>query len=99
MFHEAAEGQVFNIGSEQEMSILELAMKLKEVGGFSSPIVQVSHREVFGPSYEDIPRRVPDASKAKKILGWEATTSLEDGLLRTIAYYRDRAQGQCAPAR
>ena len=99
MFHEAAEGQVFNVGSPQEISIRDLAVKLKEVGQFSSPVVFVPHREVFGPSYEDIPRRMPDVSKAKKVLGWEATTTLEDGLSKTIAYYRDKAQGPCEPVR
>ncbi|MBI4314255.1 MAG: NAD-dependent epimerase/dehydratase family protein [Candidatus Omnitrophica bacterium] len=96
MFEKQAENQVFNIGSSQELSILELAQKLKEVGKFSSSITTVTHQEVFGNSYEDIPRRVPDVSKSKKILKWEATTSIEDGLFKTIEYYRRRSQGQCA---
>lgn len=97
MFSEAAEGEVFNVGSAQEMSIRELAEKLRAVGQFTSPIILVPHRKVFGPSYEDIPRRVPDISKAKRMLGWEATTSLEEGLSRTIAYYRDRYLTQETP--
>ena len=46
------------------------------------------HKEVFGDSYEDIPRRVPDVSRIKKVIDWEATTGLEDGLKNTIDYYR-----------
>jgi len=99
IFNDVAQGEVFNVGSAQELSIKALAEMLKEVGGFASPIVYVPHREVFGPSYEDIPRRVPDVSKTKRLLGWEATTSLEEGLRKTIAYYRDRNQRQCAPVR
>ena len=92
IFHEAAEGQVFNVGSSDELSIRELAETLKVVGGFNSPIITVPHREVFGPKYEDIPRRVPDVTKVKQILGWEATTSLQEGLEKTIAYYRETLQ-------
>lgn len=99
IFAPEAEGQVFNVGSPQEISVKALGAKLIEVGDFSSQIVLVPHREVFGPSYEDIPRRVPDVSKAKRLLGWEATTPLEEGLRRTIAYYRDRSQGPCVPVR
>lgn len=92
VFEPGAEGQVFNVGSSQELSIKELAERLIATGGFSSTITFLPHREVFGPSYEDIPRRVPDVSKAKRLLGWEATTSLEEGLAKTIEYYRSRVK-------
>jgi len=97
IFHPAAEGEVFNVGSSEEISIRDLAMKLKEVGGFTSEIVFVPHREVFGPRYEDIPRRVPDVSKAKRLLDWQATTPLDQGLAKTIAYYRNRDQAPNVP--
>ncbi len=90
IFNEKAVGQAFNIGTSQELSMKDLALKLKEVGGFKSEIVYVPHKEVFGASYEDVPRRVPDVSKAKKLLGWEATTTLEEGLKKTIAYYKEQ---------
>ena len=90
MFSAEAEGQVLNVGSSEELSIADLAARLKKVGGFTSPIAFVPHREVFGPSYEDIPRRVPDVGKAKRLLGWEATTPLDEGLRATIEYYRGR---------
>jgi len=93
LFAKQAEGEAFNIGSVREVSVLELAQLLKQVGGFTSPIQFVPHHEVFGPKYEDIPRRVPDVSKIKRSIGWEATTSLEDGLLKTINYYREQAKG------
>ena len=71
-----------------ETSILELAEGMKKAGGFDNPIVFKPHKEVFGDSYEDIPRRVPDVSRIKQVIGWEATTGLEDGLKTTIDYYR-----------
>jgi UDP-glucose 4-epimerase len=87
-FAKCAEGQAFNIGSNREISILELAKLMKRIGSFSSPIKFVPHKKVFGSKYEDIPRRVPDVSKIKKVVGWQAVTSLEEGLKKTIAYYR-----------
>ena len=89
-FSKECEGEIFNIGTDREVSILELAQIMKKVGDFSSEISFISHKEVFGESYEDIPRRVPDISKIKKFIGWEATTSFEEGLKRTIDYYQSR---------
>ena len=89
-FDPACEGETFNIGTSQEITMLELAKKIKEVGNFSSEIVFQPHREAYGESFEDIPRRVPDIGKVKKFVGWQAITSLEAGLLKTIEYYRDR---------
>ena len=86
--NDAALGQCFNIGSDRETSILELAQTMKRVGGFANELVFKPHLEVFGKSYEDIPRRIPDVSRIKRVIGWEATTGLEDGLKRTIDFYR-----------
>jgi len=87
-FSKKAEGHVFNIGSDKEISMLELAKTMKKVGKFKSQFKFISHKKVFGEKYEDIPRRVPDVSKIKKIVNWQATTSLRDGLKKTIDYYR-----------
>ncbi len=86
--NDAALGMCFNIGSEREISILDLARTLLRVGGYDNELVFVPHKEVFGDSYEDIPRRIPDVSRIKKVIGWEATTTLEDGLKRTIDFYK-----------
>jgi UDP-glucose 4-epimerase len=87
----AAQGQCFNVGSDRETTILELAETMKTVGSFENELVFKPHREVFGPSYEDIPRRVPDVSRIKEVINWQATTSLEDGLRETIDFYRGAA--------
>ena len=88
-----AEGTCFNVGNDRETSILELAETLIKVGGFDSELIFKPHVEVFGKSYEDIPRRIPDVSRIKKVIGWEANTTLEDGLKKTIDFYRKWAKG------
>ena len=89
-FSKKAEGMAFNIGSKGETRILELAQIMNRVGNFKSEISFIPHLEVFGASYEDIPRRCPNVSKIKRIVNWQATTSLEDGLKKTIEYYRKK---------
>jgi len=81
-------GLCFNVGSNRETSILTLAETMKKVGGFKNELVFKPHQEVFGTSYEDIPRRVPDVSRIKNVIGWQAVTDLEDGLKKTIDFYR-----------
>jgi|SRR3989338_2349607 len=85
----AAEGEAFNIGSDEEISILELAKKIKIMGKFSSEITMDSAESVYGKGYEDIFRRVPDISKARKILGWIPKVGIDEGLRKTIKWYRD----------
>lgn len=89
-FAKQAEGEVFNLGTSTETTIRELAEAIREVGGFDSETVYLPHSSLYGDSYEDIPRRVPDIAKAKRILGWEPKTSLRDGLVETIKYFRNR---------
>lgn len=84
---DVANGLSFNIGTDKETTILELAEKMKEIGGFKSKIKMISPRKKYGGRYEDIFRRVPDANSAQHVLGWEPTTSLEIGLNDTIRYY------------
>jgi UDP-glucose 4-epimerase len=89
MNNKACENHVFNVGSEVETSIIELAEIIKEECRVDSKIVFQSHGEFYGKSYEDIDRRVPDASKIKEFTGWEATTSLRRGLNKTVDYMKN----------
>ncbi|HLC60543.1 MAG TPA: SDR family NAD(P)-dependent oxidoreductase [Candidatus Nanoarchaeia archaeon] len=83
-----AEGDVFNIASGKETKIREAVELIIELAGKKGKIKYKNFdtSKYYGGSYEDIPRRVPDVSKAKKILGWEAKTSLHDGLKKTIEW-------------
>jgi UDP-glucose 4-epimerase len=85
---EATAGEVFNIGTNVETSILELAKLVVELSDSRSQIRFVTQESVYGPSYEDIPRRVPDIAKMESILGVHAGVSLRDGLRRTIDWFR-----------
>jgi UDP-glucose 4-epimerase len=88
MENDAAVGEVFNIGSTFAVTINELAEKVRGLAGSKSEIVHVSYEDVFGPNFSDIPHRVPDTSKAKELLGFEAKVDLDLGLKRTIEWAR-----------
>jgi dTDP-glucose 4,6-dehydratase len=73
-----------NLGNPHEMSVLDFAKKIIELTGSSSPIV-------FNPLPQDDPQvRQPDISKARELLGWEPEVTLEEGLKKTIQYFRER---------
>ncbi|RME80498.1 MAG: NAD-dependent epimerase/dehydratase family protein [Planctomycetota bacterium] len=84
-----AEGQIFNIGTDVETTIKELAETMIQILPTGSKIRYVNQEEIYGKSYEDIPRRVPSIEKMKKILGVEPSTSLKDGLTKTIEWFRE----------
>jgi UDP-glucose 4-epimerase len=84
-----AAGRVFNIGSNRETSVLDLARLIIELTGSPSEIVHVPYRNVFGENFEETRRRVPDIRRATDILGFQAQTALEEGLQKTIAWFRE----------
>lgn len=86
--HEAL-GHVFNIGGDREVSIHDLAEKIRTMLGSRSPIVTVPYESAYAKGFEDARRRVPDVRKARDILGFEATVPLEEGLRRTLAWCRE----------
>jgi len=89
-----AEGDVFNIGSDVETSVNELAEAMRRLAGSDSKIEFVHQEQVYGSSYEDIPRRVPDVTKMKEILGVQAKVPLEVGLQLTLDWFRgEEARG------
>jgi dTDP-glucose 4,6-dehydratase len=73
-----------NLGTDNEITILELATRIRDLCGSSSEIV-------FKPLPQDDPKqRRPDLTRARKVLGWEPRTSLDAGLVKTIGYFRER---------
>ncbi len=82
MFHEGTEGEVFNLGNPDERTVLELATMIKKMTGSNSQIV---HEEL---PEGDPARRKPDITKAKRLLSWEPKVSLEQGLEKTIEYFK-----------
>ena len=89
-----ADGQAINIGSDVETSVVEFAQLMLELfGSTRSKIKFVKQEEIYGKSYEDIPRRVPDNTKMRTLLGCTPKVSLREGLARTIEWFRTEHAG------
>ena len=82
-----AVGQVFNIGTNEEVSILEVAERVKELTGSTSEIVFMPYDEAYEEGFEDMPRRVPDISKVSALTGFYPTEKLDGILLKVIAHH------------
>jgi UDP-glucose 4-epimerase len=80
-----AVGQVFNIGNGYEISIKDLALRIKALTGSSSPIAVIPYDQAYEAGFEDMPRRVPDIAKIRALIGYEPTVQLDEILTRVIA--------------
>lgn len=78
MENDDAVGQVFNIGSSEEISILDLAEKVKAAAGSSSPIELIPYEKAYAKGFEDMMRRVPDVSKLERVIGFKPETTLDE---------------------
>jgi UDP-glucose 4-epimerase len=83
-----AVGTVVNLGNPAETTILELAEMIRSMLGSSSEIVTIPYEQYYGKGFEDTRRRVPDISRARSVLSWEPTVTLEDGLQRTFEWWK-----------
>ena len=83
MDDESAVGEVFNVGSNQEITILDLARKVKELTNSKSEITFVPYDEAYEEGFEDMPRRIPDISKVNGRVGFQPEKSL-DGILDSV---------------
>jgi UDP-glucose 4-epimerase len=88
-----AVGQVINVGGDEEVSIRTLAEQLIRLSGSLSTIQEMPQEAVYGQGYEDIPRRVPDTRRMKRLLGVTAEVPLEEGLRRTIEWFKESRPG------
>ncbi|HYN88619.1 MAG TPA: GDP-mannose 4,6-dehydratase [Ardenticatenaceae bacterium] len=80
--------QVFNIGNDQEITINELAERVKEVTGSHSPITHIPYEEAYAEGFEDMRRRVPDLSKIGRLLGYEPDVGIDEIIARVVEFQR-----------
>jgi len=92
MDHPEAVGNVYNIGSGEEISINALAQRVRQLANSQSEIQHIPYGEAYEEGFEDMPRRVPDTTKVHKLVGFRAETKLDEILKEVIAYYSGRAR-------
>jgi len=81
-------GQVINIGNTEEVTITKLAERVRELAASKSPIKYIPYDEAYESGFEDMPRRVPDLTKVKALIGYEPKNNLDDILVQVIDYFR-----------
>jgi UDP-glucose 4-epimerase len=86
----SAVGGVFNIGNTEEVTILQLAERVKALTGSSSPIVTVPYDQAYEAGFEDMPRRVPDIGKIAALIGYQPQVRLDETLRLVIEFYQAR---------
>jgi UDP-glucose 4-epimerase len=86
MDSDKAVGEVFNIGNNQQISIMELAKKVIEITASKSTIEKIAYENAYPQGFEDMQRRVPDISKIKQVLGWSPKLNL-DQIIKDIAAF------------
>jgi UDP-glucose 4-epimerase len=84
----AAIGEVFNVGNPGEITMTDLAKKIREMTGSSSPIVYVPYDQAYEAGFEDMPRRVPDISKIHALVGFSPTVHLDEILQAVVEHFR-----------
>ena len=89
MDSDKAVGEVFNVGNNQQITIMELAKKAIELTGSSSTIEKISYEKAYPEGFEDMQRRVPDISKIKQVLGWTPELNL-DQIIKDIAAFNSK---------
>ena len=89
MDSDKAVGEVFNVGNNQPITIMELAKKVIELTGSSSTIEKIAYEKAYPEGFEDMHRRVPDISKIKQVLGWTPEINL-DQIIKDIAAFNSK---------
>jgi UDP-glucose 4-epimerase len=89
-----AAGQIYNIGASTEISILELAKRVKEITRSTSPIVLIPYADAYDSGYQDMPRRIPDTSKLRNLVGFAPTTDIDeivDSVMKSFLARQERS--------
>ena len=79
-------GEVFNIGSSQEISIKDLAIMIKQITNSDSEITFTPYEDAYSSGFEDMLRRVPDTTKINRLIGWESSIGIEETIRRVWRY-------------
>ena len=88
--HPQAAGEIFNLGGEQEITISDLAKKIKRLTKSNSEIVYLPYEQVYGEGFEDMRHRIPDTTKLRNLIGYVPRVGLDDALKKTIQYHRNK---------
>jgi UDP-glucose 4-epimerase len=91
MDSDKAIGEVFNVGNNEQISIMDLAKKVIAVTGSSSAVEIMDYEKAYPAGFEDMERRVPDISKIKQVLGWQPEIGLEQIIKDIAAHNSDKA--------
>lgn len=94
---EAAAGKVINIGSQEEVTIRDLARHVLRISGSESRIVQVPYEDAYGAGFDDMPKRVPDLERARVLIGWSPKYRLEEIVTDVVNYHRQHPAHSAAP--
>ena len=81
-------GQVFNIGSTQEVTIAQLAERVQKLAGSNSPIHYIPYDQAYEVGFEDMPRRVADITKIRKLVGFEPQANLDEIINKVVDHFR-----------
>ncbi len=96
---EKAEGEVFNLGSTEEISINALAAKVAAKTGGTAKVEHITYEKAYEEGFEDMKRRVPSTEKVEKLIGWKPTVRVDEILDRVIASYRSQTTRAPRPRR
>ncbi|MDZ7292580.1 MAG: GDP-mannose 4,6-dehydratase [candidate division KSB1 bacterium] len=88
--HPEAIGQIFNVGSDEEITIMALAEKIKAITSSKSEIVKIPYEEAYEQGFEDMARRVPDLTKIKRLIGYEPKVKLDEMIRRIWEYFLNK---------
>ena len=84
-----AEGEIFNLGNDNEISILELANKIKKMTNSKSKIDFIAYKDAYEEGFEDMRHRKPDLTKVKKYIDYKPTYTIDNILERIITYFEE----------
>jgi UDP-glucose 4-epimerase len=92
LMDDGASGEIYNVGSEQRISINDLAGRVKELTESSSTVEYVPYDDVYGIGIEDMLHRIPSTAKIRATTGWTPERTLDDILVDVVAFERDRSE-------